>query len=254
MRSLGFGLLLTAPALLAQAPAPSVDQILAKHFEAKGGVAKIKALKSMKMSGRMMQGPMEIAISGIQARGAFRMEISLQGMTQISAYDGKAGWKIDPFQGYGGGKNAEAMTADELKAAEIQADLDGPLMDYAAKGHKVEYLGKDTVEGAPAHKVKVTLKTGDSQIYFLDADSYLEVKQTSKRKVRDQEVEVEAYYGDFREVAGVLYPFSIEQGMQGMPQRMKIVVDKIEPNVALDPASLKMPAPAAPAAAAPAPK
>ncbi|HJW32749.1 MAG TPA: hypothetical protein VJ505_05205 [Holophagaceae bacterium] len=244
-------LLLLAPALVAQAPALSVDQLLAKNFEAKGGLAKIKALKSVKMTGRLMQGPMEIAISGIQARGAFRMEVSVQGMTQITAFDGKAGWKIDPFQGYGGGKNAEAFTADEMKAAEVQADLDGPVVDYAAKGHKVEYMGKDTVEGAPAHKLKVTLKNGDVQTYYLDADSYLEVKQTSKRKIREQEVEMETYYGDFREVAGVLMPFSIEQGMPGMPQRAKIIVDKIEPNVTLDPASLKMPAPvAAPAAPA----
>lgn len=248
-------LFLIAPALVAQAPAPSVDQILAKNFEAKGGLAKIKALKSVKMTGRMMQGPMEISIIAHQARGAFRQEVSVQGMTQTTAFDGKSGWKIDPFQGYGGGKNAEVLTADELKSAEVQADLDGPVVDYAAKGHKVEYMGKDTVEGAPAHKLKVTLKNGDVQTYYLDADSYLEVKQTSKRKIREQEVEMETYFGDFREVAGVLYPFSIEQGMPGMPQRAKIIVDKMEPNVALDPASLKMPAPvAAPAAAAPAPK
>lgn len=251
-------LLLFAPALIAQAPsqAPSVDQLLAKNFEAKGGLAKIKAIKTVKMSGRIMQGPMEIALTGIQARGAFRMEVSVQGMTQITAFDGKSGWKIDPFQGYGGGKNAEAMTADDLKAAEVQADLDGPLVDYATKGHKVEYMGKDTIEGAPAHKLKVTLKNGDVQTYFLDADSFLEVKQTSKRKIREQEVEAETFFGDFREVAGVLMPFALEQGMPGMPQRAKIIIDKIEPNVALDPASLKMPAPApAPApAATPAPK
>jgi hypothetical protein len=196
------------------------------------------------MTARIMQGPMEIAMVGNMGKGWFRMEVSVQGMTQITAYDGKAGWKIDPFQGYGGGKTAEAMTADELKGAEVQADLDGPLVDYAAKGHKIEYLGKETVEGAPAHKLKVTLKNGDVQTYYLDADSYLEVKETSKRKIRDQEVEAETFFSDFREVAGVMYPFAIEQGVPGVPQRAKILVDKVEPNVALDPARLKMPVPA----------
>lgn len=247
--------LLTASALVAQAPAPSADQILAKHYEAKGGLAKLKAIQAVKMTARIMQGPMEIAMKGHMGRGAYRMEVSVQGMTQITAYDGKAGWKIDPFQGYGGGKNAEAMTADELKSAEVQGDLDGPLVDYAAKGHKVEYVGKETVEGSPAHQLKVTLKNGDTQTYFLDADSFLEVKQTTKRKIRDQEIEAETFFSDFREVAGVLFPFAIEQGMKGMPQRAKIIVDKIEPNVPLDPALLKMPAPApAPAPAAPASK
>lgn len=246
-------LLLVAPALMAQAPDLSADQILAKHYEAKGGLAKIKAVKTMRMTGRILQGPMEIGLHGEMARGSFRLEITVQGMTQITAFDGKSGWKIDPFQGYGGGKNAEAMTADELKAAEVQADMDGPLVDCAAKGHKVEYMGKDTVEGAPAYKLKVTLKNGDVQTYFLDADSFLEVKMTTKRKVREQEVEGETFYGDYREVAGVLTAFSIEQGMAGMPQRAKIIIDKMEPNVPLDPARLKMPV-SAPAPAAPAAK
>ncbi len=246
--------LLLAPALMAQAPAPSVEQVLAKHYEAKGGLVKIKALQSVKMTARLIQGPMEIALVGHMGRGAYRMEASLQGMTQIMAFDGKSGWKIDPFAGYGGGKNAEAMTADELKEAAVQADLDGSLVDYAAKGHKIEYMGKDTIEGAPAHKLKVTLKNGDVQTYFLDADSCLEVKMTSKRKVREQEVESETFFGDFREVAGVLYPYSIEMGMAGMPQRGKITVDKLEPNVPLDPAKLKMPAAAPAPAPAPATK
>jgi len=248
-------ILLITPALLAQAPAPTVSEILAKHYEALGGLAKIKALQSVKMTARIMQGPMQIGLTATMAKGAFRQEVTLQGMTQITVFDGKTGWKIDPFQGYGGGKNAEVLTADELKGAEVQADLEGPLVDYTPKGHKIEYMGKDTIEGAPAYKLKVTLKNGDVQTHYLDVDSYLEVKQTSKRKIRDQEVEAETYYGDFREVAGVLLPFAIEQGMPGMPQRAKIVVDKVEPNVPLDPALLKMPAPvvAAPAPAAPAP-
>lgn len=245
-----FALLLLAPALVAQAPAPSADSILAKHYEAKGGLAKMKAIQSLRLTGRILQGPMEIALNMEQGRGFFRAEISLQGMTQVQVFDGKGGWKIDPFQGYGGGKNAEPLTADELKSAEVQADLDGPLVDYKAKGHSVEYLGQEAVEGGQAHKLKVTLKNGDVTTYFLDADSHLEVKVAAKRKVRGQEVEGETMFGDFREVGGVMMAHAIEQGMAGMPQRAKIVVDKIEVNPSLDPARLKMPAPvAAPAPA-----
>lgn len=242
-------LLLLAPALVAQAPAPSVDSLLAKHYEAKGGLAKIKALQSFRMSGRIMQGPMEIALKVEQGRGFFRQEVSLQGMTQITVFDGKGGWKIDPFAGYGGGKNAEVLTGDELKGAEVQADLDGPLVDFKAKGHAIEYQGQEAVEGGQVHKLKVTLKNGDVTTYFLDADSLLEVKLTAKRKMRGQEVEVETFFADFREVAGIMVPFAIEQGMAGNPQRGKIVIDKVEPNVTLDLTRLKMPAPTAPAPA-----
>lgn len=243
-------LLLIAPALVAQAPAPSVDQILAKHHAAKGGLAKIKALRSAKITARILQGPTEIGLQMEVGQDTFRMEVSVQGMTQITAYDGKGGWKIDPFQGQGSGKNAEVLAADELKGAANQADFQGPLVDYAAKGHKIEYLGQENVEGAPTHKLKVLLKNGDVQTFFLDTDNYLEVKQVSNRKFRDQETEFETFFGDFRDVAGVLLPFGLEQGMAGAPQRAKIVVDKIEPNVTIDPARLKMPAAAAPTPAA----
>lgn len=247
MRSLA--LLALTPALVAQAPsAPSVDKLLAEHFEAQGGLAKLRALKSLKFQGRILQGPMEIALTGFRARGAFRTEVSVQGMTQITAFDGKAGWKIDPFQGYGGGKTAEALTPDEIKDAEEEADLDGPLVDYTAKGHKVEYMGQEPVEGSPAHILKVTLKNGQGKLMYLDVDSHLMVKQTSKRKIREREIETETYFSDYREVGGILFPFALEQGMKGMAQRGKIVVDKMELDAPVDPASLKMPAPA-PAAA-----
>ncbi len=227
-------LLAAAPALVAQAPALTADQVIAKHLEAEGGVARMKAVKSRRLSGHLVGAPMEILLVAENRRPAsFRVDVMLQGQTQSTGFDGKSGWRVNPFAGYGGSKAAEPMTADEVKDAEVQADMDGPLVDYAAKGHKVEYLGTESVEGAPAHKLRVTLKNGNTTTMFFDADSFLKVKETSKRVMRGQEVEIESVFGDYKEVGGLLFPHSVEQGAVGAPQRQKIQMDKVELDVAI---------------------
>jgi outer membrane lipoprotein-sorting protein len=166
------------------------------------------------------------------------MEITLQGLVAVQAYDGKTGWQIMPFQGK---KDPEATGEDDTKALAEQADIDGPLVDYKAKGNKVELLGKEPVEGTDAYKLKVTLKNGEVRTISLDADSFLEIKVESKRTIRDTEREAESTLGDYKEVEGMMMPFSVESGMKGAPQKQKITIEKIEINPAIDDSRFKMP-------------
>jgi hypothetical protein len=134
MRTPFFAAAICAPALLAQAP--SLDQVLAKHYEARGGLAKIKAVQSMRTTAKVAAGPMEIPLV-IEAKrpASIRTDVTVQGKSIISAYDGKSGWTINPMQS--AKKEAEPMTPEQLRDMEAQADLDGPLVDWKAKGHKV---------------------------------------------------------------------------------------------------------------------
>lgn len=251
-----FPLLLVAPALFAQAP--SLDQVLAKYYEAKGGLARLKAVQSMRMTAKMANGPMAFPIV-IEAKrpASVRVDVDVQGNQIVQAYDGKVGWSINPFQ-QSAKKDAEPMTPDELKEFEVQADMDGPLVDWKAKGHTVELLGKEAVEGSDALKLKLTLKNGDVRTIYLDADSYLEVKMVSKRKVRGTEIEAETSLGDYKDVDGLVIAHAMENGAKGMPQKQKIVIEKVELNVPIADARFAMPAPKAapeaPKVAAPAPK
>lgn len=224
----------------------TVDQIVAKNIQAHGGMDKIKAVKSMRFTGKMTIGPgMEAPVTMLQKRPKnMRMEILVQGMTIVQAYDGTTGWIIMPLQGK---KDAEPMGQDDLKDAEEQADMDGPLVDYKDKGNKVELMGKEAVEGSDAYKLKVTLKSGDVRYLYLDPDSFLEIKTTSKRTIRGAEREMETTIGDYKEVEGLMLPFSFEAGMKDSPQKQKITIDKVEINPTVDDSQFKMPAPAAPA-------
>lgn len=231
------------------ASAQTVDELIAKNIEAKGGMAKLKAVKSMRQTGKMIGGQgMEFPFVLVSKRPkSTRIEFSFQGMTGMQVYDGKTAWMSMPF---GGKKEPEVMPPDQAKDMEEQADFDGPLVDYKQKGHTVELLGKEQVEGADAYKLKVTLKSGDVRTIYLDAETYLEIKMESKRTVRGTEVEGEATMSDYKEVEGLMMPHVMEQGQKGSPMRQKLVIEKVEINPDIPDSLFAMPAVAADSTAA----
>jgi outer membrane lipoprotein-sorting protein len=238
MRKALSGLLFAA--LAVPAAAQTVDEVIAKHLEARGGVDKIKAVKTMKLTGKMTVGPGIEAPLTLEMKkpGSVRLEITFQGNTGVQAYDGKTGWEISPMSA---SKTPEPLSADALKDMEEQADLDGSLVDYKAKGHTVELMGKEKVEGSDAFKLKVTLKNGDVRYVYIDVDSSLELKTDYKRMIRGSEVETESVASDYKEVGGLILPHTIVQGPKGSPQKQTITVEKAELDVPIDDARFKMP-------------
>jgi hypothetical protein len=219
----------------------TADELIAKNTEAKGGMEKIKAIKTMRMTGKFEGGGgFTAAVSQENERpDLVRETFTLQGMTAVQAYDGTTGWQIQPF---GGKKDPELMGEDDMRDLLLDADFDGPLVDYKDKGNTVEYLGHDVVDGDDALRLKVTLKNGDLIYYYLDPDTYLEIRkeiqQFIRGSVRDRVVDL----GSYKPVAGVMYPFSISQGTKAHPDDQTETVQKMEPNVTIDPADFALPA------------
>jgi outer membrane lipoprotein-sorting protein len=239
---------LAAAVLVPAVWAQTVDEIIAKNVQARGGMDKLKAVQSIKATATMAMGPgMEAPAVVVQKRGNMaRVEFTVQGLTGIQAYDGKNAWQVMPFMGK---KDPELMSADEAKEVEEMADIDGPLVDYKSKGHQIELLGKEKIEGTDAYKLKLSLKNGDVQTVYIDADSFLEIKEETKRTVRGTEQVVESAIGDYKEVNGIILPFAIENGIKGSAEKEKLTITKVEINVPADDSLFKMPppAPAAPA-------
>ena len=231
---------LVAGALLAApAAAQTVDELIAKSYEARGGLDKLKAVQSVRMTAHMTMGPMDLPMVIEMKRPArVRLDITVQGTAAVQAYDGTTAWGISPM---GTGK-AEPMPAEAAKEMADQADIDGALADYKAKGHQVELVGKEKVEGSDAYKLKVTKKDGDVEYHFLDAESYLPIRVEAKRTIRGTEIEGESTIGDYKEAGGLLWPYSIQNGAKGRPERQTITVDKIEVNPTIDDARFAMPA------------
>jgi len=164
--------------------------------------------------------------------------VGIQGLAQVQATDGKVAWQVSPFEGR---KDPQLMSADDAKSLYVDADIEGPLVDYKAKGHKAELMGHDSVEGTDCYKVKLSMKNGDVRYYYLDTDSYLELKLEIQTTVRGTLQETESYFGDYEQVAGIYFPFAIEQAQKGSSQRQKISVDRIEINVPIDDLRFAMP-------------
>lgn len=222
-------------AALAQ-DAPAVDDLVAKNVAARGGADKIKAIQSLKVTATMtapngMQLPITISV---KRPGLIRSEMNVQGAAIVQAFDGTTGWSINPMTGSSDPKpSSEAESGAVRRSATMF--LDGPLMDYKAKGNKVEYVGKEDVNGSPAYKLKVTL--GDQSVdVYLDAKSYLEVRNTASVNG----MVVDNYPTDYRPEGGVLIAHGSDSKMGGTPM-MKMSMQKIEVNVPMDDSLFKMP-------------
>jgi len=222
------------------ARAGTVDEIIAKNVQARGGLEKLKAIRTLRTTVKFSDGSFRAEFRQENKRpGKVREEFIVQGMAQIQAYNGKTGWQISPF---GGRKDPDLMSQDDMKSLIVDGDIDGPLVDYKEKGHLAELVGHDSMEGTDCYKIKLSMKNGDIRYYYLDTDSYLELKVEIQTTIRGALQESELYYGDYEQVNGIYYPFAVEQAQKGSSSRQQFSVEKIEQNVDLDDSLFTMPA------------
>jgi hypothetical protein len=224
----GFAAPATKPPASAPA-APTVEQIVEKHVAARGGLKKIRAIQTLRESGRMTEGPNREALvtRELKRPSSSRFEITLQGITGIFVSDGTTGWKLNPFDG---DFEPKPLPEEAIREAAEQADIEGPLVDWKAKGHAIALAGRETVDGRDAYKIQVTLKSGGTRTEYIDAKSFQRIRADSTRTVKGRPVQISATFGDFHKSAGVAFAHAVEISASGRPQKMRIVVDKIEVN------------------------
>jgi outer membrane lipoprotein-sorting protein len=233
------------------AAAQTVDEIVKKAIDARGGIEKIKAVQSERITARLLSGQgLEAAvILEFKRPNKMHSEITVEGQKIVRVYDGKsAGWTINPFAE---NKDVQPMSAEDLKDAPDESDMDGPLVDYKSKGTQIELLGKEDLDGKPVYRLKLTNKNGDVRSYLLDASSFLTLKWEGIRKIEGRELPWESSLADYREIQGMKFPFKIEQGSPGTEFKQGLTIEKIETDPKIDESHFAKPAlPEAPAAPA----
>ncbi len=210
----------------------TADALVAKTLEASGGADKLRAIKTMHIVGRLRLG------GGIEAKtesfaiapDKIRFEFSLQGLTAVNAWDGKQAWAIQPFQGR---RDPQKTSDDDAKSLILAADIAGPLIDWKAKGSRIEYLGTEDIDGTDAHKLRVTFKNGDSRVSFIDPDHFLEIRIEDHQIIRGQEQVNTTDLGEYAMVNGVYFPF--EQGQNH--------IESIKVNTPIDASIFAFPTP-----------
>jgi outer membrane lipoprotein-sorting protein len=246
-------LLVLAALFLAAIPlfAQSAEEIISNYVAARGGVEKIKSVKTERVVGTISFGPDADGPFLVERKRPLKMhmEITLSGQTLIRVYDGKsAGWIYNPFMP---NPSVQPMSEFDLKNIFDEADFDGPFVDYKDKGNKIEFVDKAEILGKPAYKLKLTNKNGDASFFYFDASTALLLKWEGTRKVEGKDVPWESFFHDFREINGLKYPFLVESDAPGTSQTQKIAAEKIEVNLPLEDALFEKPNPPA-AAGAPA--
>jgi len=218
------------------AAAQDAQSLVARNLEARGGAAALDAIKNVTFEGRtIFPGDFEVTYKEARARlgssAADRVDFGLQGLDIIQAYDGRQGWKVNPLQGR---KDAEKMSADEARSLADEALVEGPLLAARSDGSRIDYLGREDFDGTNAYKLKVTQKDGDEFTYWLDPDTFLEIKVDETRKIRGAEQTTETELGDYEKVAGVYFPMSVESWTQGQPnQRQRTIIASGTANTSL---------------------
>jgi hypothetical protein len=225
---------------VAAAPAPTVDKIVADYVTARGGLDKIRAMKTLRQTGRIFesQGREALVVRELKPPGRIRVQFTIQGVTAVFASNGTTGWKVSPFED----DMALKDLPDEVTREAIeQADIEGPLVDWKAKGHTVELEGTETVNGRPAYKLKLTLKSGTVRYEYIDVASHFEVRADSTRQVRGHDLQIQTLFTEHAKTGGVLFPRKIEIAAEGRPRHARVVVDKVEVNPVLSDALFERP-------------
>src|ERR1700730_8035649 len=269
-------------------PAPSklsAAEIVEKNVAARGGLQAWRSVQTMSMQGKLGAGGNQRATLPVQGKRPsesvvpsrptqeaqlpfvmelkrsrkMRLELQFNGQTAIQVFDGANGWKVRPYLNR---REVEPYTPDEVKAASKQSDLDGPLVDYAAKGTKVELAGMEKVEDRDTYKLKMTMKDGNAMNVWIDAKTFLETKiEGQSRRLDGVYHPVEIYYRDYRPVDGLQIPFVLETKVLSVSQpgqkyttpsvpSEKTIFEKVVVNPKLDPSHFSKPQ----VAPAPAPK
>jgi len=269
---------------VAPLPALTAAQIVDRNVAARGGLEAWRAVKTMSLAGKLgaggnqratLQTKEQVALprgkggapAATPSRPAqevqlpflmelerprkMRFELEFAGQTAIQVYDGVHGWKLRPFLNR---RVVEPFTDDELRLSSGQADLDGPLVDYAAKGTRIELVGMDKVEGRDTYKVKMTAKSGQALHVWIDAQTFLEAKiEGQPRRMDGTDHPTEVYFRDYRPVEGLQIPFvretrvlPVAKTATGLPDvpvpPERINIEKVVLNPKFDEAVFRKPA------------
>ena len=234
---------MTPTAHAAPPQALTVDQIIQKNIAARGGLQAWHEIQTMTITGKMEAGTKDNVqlpfVMKLKRPKMSRLELQFGGKTALQIYDGHDGWKVRPFLGR---NEVESFTAAELEKAGEDEQMDGPLIDHEAKGIKVELEGVEPVEGHDAYKLKLTMKNGKTHHLWVDAQSFLEVKEEGFPRLLDGKPHnVEVYYRNYNPAGGVKVPYLLETVVAGVKQTHKITIDSYVLNSKLEDSAFAKP-------------
>ncbi|HKW57022.1 MAG TPA: hypothetical protein VJN42_06650 [Candidatus Acidoferrum sp.] len=220
----------------------TADEIVAKALNARGGLERVKAVRSERLTGTIYFGPDLYGpfVAEFKRPGKMHNEVTIQSKTVARTFNGKdSGWIVNPFAGK---ESPEPMSAGDLKQVVGEADFDGPFVDSKAKGNVISLAGVSKVESRDAYRLKVTHKDGQVSYYFFDTESFLLAKWTGSDNMNGQTMTRETLFHDYRDVNGLKFAFELVSSSPDVDATQRIVVAKVELDPQLDESHFDKPA------------
>jgi len=223
----------------ATAGAQTVEQIVARYLDARGGIERLRAVRSLRLSGRMvLPGLAAPFVLELKRPDLMRTEFTVEDRPAVRAYDGKTAWMLLPLPG----ESPRPMSSEDAADAKAQADVDlSPLVDSESKGFTVELAGRERRGGRDTWKLVVRGGGGSPRALFLDTETHLVVQTEEERTVGGKTIRFATEVGEHRTVGGIVFPHQIDLGPVGSPERQRLVFERIEINPLLDDARFSMP-------------
>jgi hypothetical protein len=243
------GCVVVCGAMQTAARAQSAEDLVSRNLTAKGGVARLKAVPGLRIMARVLLPTAGLefpAVITTKRPNRFYQESTIRGQKVIAGFDGEKGWILNPLMG---GLVPQEMQGSRLEMLKRQLDIEGPLVDYKAKGTTVAVAGHDTLEGKAVTKLKVTSKDGLIEYFFVDDETGLEAKTVKQIKDGDAITTVETRYANYQAIDGVMLPHILEQKAAG--QVLQVTIERVEIAPPVDDTLFKMPAPPQTAAQSP---
>jgi len=208
----------------------NLDTLLSRYYKTVG-MATIKDWKTLIMKGKTTTQGMEFPVMIYMKRpGKMRVEVEIQGNTMLQVLDGQSGWSVTPWSGT---TDPQDMTPDELKGMKQQADFEGSLCNWKEKGHKLELIGKEDMDGTQVYKLKAVLANENIETYYIDAESFVPIKVSSVMKIQGNETESESLPSNYKVVDGAMMPFAMENKFKGQTVS-NLVIETYDVNKVVD--------------------
>lgn len=221
----------------AQAPAPAapaVDSLIAANLAAKGGLARLRDVRSIRQVSRVMVAGLTAEVVQTASRpDLIRQDLTAGSQTIVTAFDGTTAWTINPLTGSSEPTILDGPIAEMLRA---QAAFDSPLLDHAARGYAVVLVGTAEISGSSVYHLRVTTPAGIVQQTYLDPATMLE------RRIVTQGPSwtVTQDLTDYRTVDGLTLPFAMTTTIDGQDAG-RIVVSRIDVDPEVDAGLFRMP-------------
>lgn len=211
----------------------SVDEIVRRNVEAKGGSAKLNAIQTIKQTATVSMQGTDYAVTMYSKRpNLTRQEVSVNGQLVVNAFDGLTPWILNPNVG----PRAIVVSGPQADQIRQQSHFGSQLMDYKSLGLTASMNGFEMMGSRRVVHLRLTSPDGQRSDVYLDAETYLDAKvSTQVNQLRlDQEL------SDYRDLDGIKVPYLIRTLTNGVLQS-EMKVQKVEFNVKLDDALFKVP-------------